>query len=83
MIEPMIQALTSAQVPGYLLDRMLGCRVCGDPQSSTYEISLVAEEDGEIFDSSVLQLLHFCQSCTASWMSGDWETLSRRSISRV
>lgn len=78
----MIQALTSAQLPGEFLDRLLGCRVCGDPQPSTYEVSLLGTEDGEVYESSVLQLLHFCEPCAASLMSADWGALSRRSNSR-
>jgi hypothetical protein len=79
----MISALTSVQLPGEFLDRLLGCRVCGDPHPLTYEISLLAEEDGEICESSVLQLLHFCESCAALFINADWEALSRRSGSRA
>jgi hypothetical protein len=79
----MIRGLTSAQLPGEFLDRLLGCRVCGDPQPSTYEVSLLGELNGEVSESSVLQLLHFCEPCAESFISADWGTLSRRSTSRA
>jgi hypothetical protein len=73
-----MRALTSAELMGEYFDRLLGCKVCGDPQPCTYEVSLLGEEDGEVAESSVLKLLHFCEGCATSLISADWATLSRR-----
>ncbi len=75
-----IRALSAEELAGVFDHRLLGCRVCGDPQPSTYEVSRLEEEGGEVSDSSVLQLLHFCDRCADSFVSGEWEALSRRGV---
>lgn len=78
LVPPISSPLTREDLVGSLLDRLLGCGVCGELRTTTYEVSALAEDSAEISGSVVMKLLHLCDPCASSLLTGNWGDLYRR-----
>ncbi len=72
--------------PGILLEHLLadgaeGCQNCYAFPPENFEISRLIEVDGELHETRLVALLHYCEGCLALLVARNWSALDRRRTS--